>query len=205
MAVHVQWAAARRLWRMHGYGRHQHAPQNAPGRDELRNSDLGRASNRAPQGLYQHPRGACCAGQGSESGVGQARCRVVGNTLLLGRGHAVLLAGLFGLPVAALYVATGLLVAIVGRTHIGHLGLEDQVEEYVRHIKVGSAVEQRPSFDQRVRDALVYTRDLLKRVFRWVLAGIAIGAIIHGYAPTDFTVEHAGRDNPFAVPLAVLI
>jgi uncharacterized protein len=115
----------------------------------------------------------------------------------------VLLAGLFGLPVALLYVGSGLLVAIVGGTIIGRLGLEDQVEDYVRHIKLGAALAYRPSFAERVGEALSYTRALLKRVFPWVLGGIPIGAAIHGYAPTDFIVQYAGRDNPLAVLIAI--
>ena len=117
----------------------------------------------------------------------------------------VLLAGLFGWQVALLYVATGVAVAVIGGTVIGRLGLEDQVEDYVRHIKLGASAERRPTFEERVREAAVYTGDLLKRVFPWVLGGIAVGAAIHGYAPTDFIAQYAGRDNPFAVLLAVLV
>ena len=117
----------------------------------------------------------------------------------------VLLAGLFGWQVALLYVGTGLLVATLGGIVIGRLGLEDQVEEYVRQIKLGELHEERPSFEQRLNDAVAYTRDLLRKVMPWVVAGIAVGAVIHGYVPTDFVVEYAGRDNPLAVPLAVLV
>jgi uncharacterized membrane protein YraQ (UPF0718 family) len=117
----------------------------------------------------------------------------------------VLLAGMFGLPVALLYVGTGLLVAIVGGSVIGRLGLEDQVEDYVRHMKVGAALVHKPTFEQRVHEALIYTRDLLKKVLPWVVVGIAVGAAIHGYAPTDLIVQVAGRDNPLAVPIAVLL
>ncbi|MCC6175756.1 MAG: permease [Chloroflexi bacterium] len=117
----------------------------------------------------------------------------------------ILLAGLFGWQVALLYVGTGLVVAIVGGTVIGRLGLENQIEEYVRQIKVGAAIERRISFEERVNEAVAYTRDLLGKIMPWVLGGIAIGAGIHGYVPTDFVAEYAGPDNLFAVPLAVLV
>ncbi|MCC6179662.1 MAG: permease [Chloroflexi bacterium] len=117
----------------------------------------------------------------------------------------ILLAGLFGWQVALLYVGTGLLVAVVGGTVIGRLGLENQIEEYVRQIKVGAAIERRTSFEERVNEAVAYTRDLLGKIMPWVLGGIAIGAGIHGYVPTDFVAEYAGRDNLFAVPLAVMV
>jgi uncharacterized membrane protein YraQ (UPF0718 family) len=117
----------------------------------------------------------------------------------------VLLAGLFGLPVAALYVGMGLVVAVVGGTVIGRLHLEGQVEDYVYGLKVGVGEVAHRSFAERLREGLGYTRDLLRRIFPWVLGGIAVGAWIHGYAPTDFVASIAGRGNPFAVPLAVLI
>jgi uncharacterized membrane protein YraQ (UPF0718 family) len=117
----------------------------------------------------------------------------------------VMLAGLFGWKIAVFYVGMGLVVAVVGGTVIGHLHLEDQVEAYVYQIKVGEADTARISFAQRLDDGIAYTKDILRRVSPWVLGGIAIGAFIHGYAPTDFVVQYAGRGNPLAVPLVVLI
>lgn len=117
----------------------------------------------------------------------------------------VMLAGLFGWSIAVFYVAMGLVVAVAGGTVIGRLHLEDQVEEYVYQIKVGDAVAEDMTFEQRVSDALAYTKDIIRRVFPWVVGGIAIGAFIHGYAPTDFVAQYAGRGNPLAVPLVVLI
>ncbi len=117
----------------------------------------------------------------------------------------VMLAGLFGWKIALFYVGMGLVVAAVGGTVIGHLHLEDQVEDYVYRIKVGEGETARLTFAQRLDDGIAYTKDILRRVFPWVLGGISIGALIHGYAPTDFVVQYAGRGNPLAVPLVVLI
>lgn len=117
----------------------------------------------------------------------------------------VLLAGLFGIKVALLYVGLGLVVAVIGGTVIGRLHLEDQVEEYVYRIEMGRAASVRLDFSQRLRDALAYTRDILRRVAPWVLGGIVFGAAIHGYAPTGLVAHYAGRGNPLAVPMVVLI
>jgi uncharacterized membrane protein YraQ (UPF0718 family) len=117
----------------------------------------------------------------------------------------VMLAGLFGWLVAVFYVAMGLTVAIIGGTVIGHLHMEGQVEEYVYQLKVGESVTASMTFEQRITAAVAYTKDILRRVFPWVLGGIAFGALIHGYAPTDLVAQYAGRGNPLAVPLVVLI
>ena len=117
----------------------------------------------------------------------------------------ILLWGLFGAKVALLYVGTGVLVAIVSGIVIGRLKMEKYVQEYVYQMKLGAAGETSPSFRQRLADARLYTWDLLKKITPYVLVGVGIGAFIHGYAPADFLAVHAGRDNPFAVPLAVAI
>jgi len=117
----------------------------------------------------------------------------------------VMLAGLFGWQTAVFYVAMGLVVAVVGGTVIGRLHMEDQVEEYVYQIKVGDSVVSDMTFERRVSDGIAYTKDIIRRVFPWVLGGIAVGALIHGYAPTDLVARYAGRGNLLAVPLVVLI
>lgn len=118
----------------------------------------------------------------------------------------VLLWGLFGWKIALLYVATGVTVAIIAGIIIGRLRLEHLVEEYVYQIKVGvAATEERPSWRNRHTYAVQYTRDILRKVWPYVVVGIGIGGFIHGYAPEDFLVRYAGRDNLFAVPLAVAI
>lgn len=118
----------------------------------------------------------------------------------------VLLWGLFGWKVAAIYTGAGLLVALVGGLVIGRLKLERWVEEYVYEIKVDKSAEiARPPFRERIRSAKLNTADILKRVWIYVIVAIGIGGFIHGYAPQDFLVRYAGEGNPFAVPLAVLI
>ncbi len=118
----------------------------------------------------------------------------------------VLLLGMFGWRIAALYAVAGLCIAIVSGIIIGKLGLETWVEEYVYQIRMGEGAELP---EQSWRDRLVYARDhvreIVGKVWPYVVAGIGIGAVMHGYIPDDFLVRFAGPGNPFAVPLAVLI
>jgi uncharacterized membrane protein YraQ (UPF0718 family) len=117
----------------------------------------------------------------------------------------VMLLGLFGWKIAGLYVASGVVIAIVAGIILGRLKLERYVEEYVYQTKMGSVEVQQPTFRQRVVDAWEYTKQILKKVFPWVLVGVGAGALIHGYVPVDWLAKVAGRGNPFAVPIAVLI
>jgi uncharacterized membrane protein YraQ (UPF0718 family) len=115
----------------------------------------------------------------------------------------VLLYGLFGWRIAALYLGTGLLVAFVAGIVIGRLKLESQVEDYVWQIKVGEGDVTIPTWHERFAYGRQYTGEILGKVWLYVLIGIAIGGFIHGYVPQDFLVRYAGPGNPLAVPLAV--
>ncbi len=118
----------------------------------------------------------------------------------------VLLWGLFGWKITAIYIGTGLLVAIFGGFIIGKLRLEKWVEEYV--YKFGSGQEHETinkTFKERLQYAQWNTTDILKKVWLFIFIAIAIGGFIHGYVPQDFLTAYAGPDNPFAVPIAVAL
>ena len=118
----------------------------------------------------------------------------------------VLLWGLFGARVALLYVGVGLLIAIVSGLIITRLHMEKYVEDYVYMIKVGAAAGDAPmTFKDRVIASWRYVGEIFRKVAPWVAVGVAIGAFIHGYAPENFLARYAGRDNPFAVLIAVAI
>jgi len=118
----------------------------------------------------------------------------------------VLLWGLFGWKIAAIYMGTGLLVAIFAGIIIGKLKLEKWVEEYVYQIKAGQGQEVfNQAFKERLQYAKWNTTDILKRVWLFVILAIGIGGFIHGYVPQDFLVRYAGIGNPFAVPMAVAL
>ncbi|MEN6313284.1 MAG: permease [Clostridiaceae bacterium] len=121
----------------------------------------------------------------------------------------VLLWGMFGSGIALIYIGTGLIVAIISGIVIGKLNLEKYVEGYVYEIARGSEGIEMLVAEQTWNDRLLYARDyvrdILKKVWPYVLVGIGIGAAIHGYVPTDFLAKYAGKDNIFAVPVAVLM
>jgi uncharacterized membrane protein YraQ (UPF0718 family) len=119
----------------------------------------------------------------------------------------VLLWGLFGWRIAAIYMATGLSVAIIAGFVIGKLKLEAWVEEYVYKIQsmvVASGIAKM-SLQERFAYARANTFEILQKVWLYVVIAVGIGGFIHGYTPDDFLVRYAGNGNPFAVPIAVAI
>jgi hypothetical protein len=119
---------------------------------------------------------------------------------------AVMLLGLFGLKIAGIYIASGVIIATVVGFLLGKMKLEHLVEDYVWKIKVGrNNLENKITLKDRFQDAYRYTVDLVKKVFPYVLLGVGVGAFIHGYAPENFLAHVAGKNNLLAVPLAVAI
>lgn len=118
----------------------------------------------------------------------------------------ILLWGLFGWKIALIYASAGLIAAIFSGYIIGKLHLEHLVEEYVYEIKSEQTNEiATMTHKERISYATDYTKEILRKVWLYVIVAIAIGGAIHGYAPEDFLLNYAGKDNVFAVPLAVLI
>jgi hypothetical protein len=118
----------------------------------------------------------------------------------------VLLWGLFGWKIAAIYMGAGLLVAVLAGFIIGKLKLEKWVEGYVYKIKTGQGQELiAQAFKERLQYAKWNTADILKRAWLFVVLAIGIGGFIHGYVPQDFLVRYASNGNPFAVPMAVAL
>ena len=117
----------------------------------------------------------------------------------------IMLWGMFGWKIALIYIGSGLLVAVVAGIVIGKLKMERHVQDYVWQIQVGSAEILEQSWSERFAYARGYTSDLLKKIWPYVIIGVGVGAFIHGYVPQDFLARWAGRDNPFAVPVAVAL
>lgn len=118
----------------------------------------------------------------------------------------VLLFGLFGWKITAIYISTGLLVALIGGYVIGKLKLEKWVEEYVYNMHMGGGQElQKQTLRDRIYYAKSNTTEILGKIWLYVIIAIAIGGFIHGYIPDGFLVKYAGKGNVFAVPIAVAL
>lgn len=119
----------------------------------------------------------------------------------------VLLYGLLGWKVAALYLGTGLLIAIVAGWVIGRLKLESWIEEWVQEMRAGEAIvfEQQLTWVDRLEQGKEAVRDIVGKVWVYVVAGIAVGALIHGYVPEDFMAGIMGKDAWWSVPAAVAV
>lgn len=118
----------------------------------------------------------------------------------------VLLFGMFGWKIAAIYLTAGLSIAIASGWIIGRLKLERFVESWVWQLPVSNAVgTESTGWRERFAQARASVRDIVGRVWLYVVAGIAVGAGIHGYVPTDFLGSFMGRDAWWAVPLAVIL
>lgn len=119
----------------------------------------------------------------------------------------VLLFGLFGWEIALLYLGTGLLLAIIAGWTIGRLRMEPHVEDWVYQMQAVSRdeAEEQRSWDERLAEGREAVRDIVGRVWLYVVFGIAIGAVIHGYVPEDFMASLMGKEVWWSVPLAVVL
>ncbi|MCX6144246.1 MAG: permease [Ignavibacteriales bacterium] len=118
----------------------------------------------------------------------------------------VLLFGLFGWKTALLYVGTGLVISITAGYVIGKLRVERYVEDWVYSIKSQElALENKPLLDDRLQAGFTAVRDIVSKVWIYILVGIAVGAGIHGYVPENFMASIMGKSAWWAVPLSVII
>ncbi|WP_374324282.1 permease [Azonexus sp.] len=119
-----------------------------------------------------------------------------------------LLFGLFGWQVAALYLGLGLAVAIVAGLVIGHLKMERHLEDWVQQIQRGEAAwagDATGDWPARFAAGWRHVREIVAKVWPYILVGIALGAGIHGYVPEDFMASFMGKDAWWAVPAAVVL
>jgi uncharacterized membrane protein YraQ (UPF0718 family) len=119
----------------------------------------------------------------------------------------VLLFGLFGWKTALLYVSTGLIIAMVSGYIIGKLKLEKYVESWVYKIKAGhiDTIQEKISFSNRITVGIDAVKEIVGKVWIYIVIGIAVGAGIHGYVPEDFMAALMGKSAWWSVPIAVLI
>lgn len=120
---------------------------------------------------------------------------------------AVILVGILGWKLAALYVGAGLLVAWFGGIVMQSFKPERWVEDYVWKIRVGQADPAEPdrSFAGRHRHAVAEVKEIVGRIWKWVLLGIGVGALFHGFVPGQWVSDNLGGDAWYTVPAAVLM
>lgn len=119
----------------------------------------------------------------------------------------ILLFGLFGFKVAFIYISTGLVIAIISGWIIGKLKLEKYVESWVYDIKAGpnDNPDQQLSYDQRIQSGYDAIKEIVGKVWIYIMVGIAVGAAVHGYVPERFMAQLMGQSTWYSVPLSVLI
>jgi uncharacterized protein len=119
-----------------------------------------------------------------------------------------MLFSLFGWQVTAVYIGAGLIVAIVAGWVLGRIGVQKWVEPFVFETKLNGQVIDSSAgltFDQRIQMGMEEVATILKKIWPYLLVGIGLGAVIHGWVPTDFFTTYAGPGNPFGVLVAVAI
>lgn len=121
-------------------------------------------------------------------------------------GSLVLLMSIFGAKIAVVYVAMGLVIAVIGGTLIERLHMENQIADFIRNSNSSVDID---SPDLSIHDRLVYSKDQVvstfKKVFPYILAGVAIGALIHNWIPEGWIETILGDKNPFGVVLATIV
>lgn len=117
----------------------------------------------------------------------------------------VLVMSIFGPRVAIIYAVVGLVVAIIGGAVINRLGMEEQIRSFVRGEAMATTEESTMTTRERVAFAISSTAATFKKVLPFILAGVAIGALIHNWIPQEIIESILGDGNPFAVILAALV
>ena len=121
----------------------------------------------------------------------------------------VLLFGLFGWKTAIIYMSTGLFIAIISGYTINRLKLEKYVEDWVYQVKVNhlktEETQSVSSFSQRIIAGIDAVREIVGKVWIYIILGIAVGAGIHGYVPENFMAALMGKSAWWSVPVAVII
>lgn len=119
--------------------------------------------------------------------------------------------GLFGWKATLVYIASGMMLGMLGGYILGRLKLDNLLTPWVKEIlqqkinSTGNNEDNGQSFGQRFPTVIKEAWGIVKSVFIYVIIGIGIGGVIHGFVPTEFFEQYIGKNNPFAVPLAVII
>jgi uncharacterized protein len=112
-----------------------------------------------------------------------------------------------GLKATLIYVVSGILLGVFGGYVIGLLNMEKYVADFVYKIKVGGQNQKQESLRIKERVAIAFdnVKDIVEKVWIYVIVGVTLGGIFHGYAPEGILAQYAGKDNLLAIPIAVVI
>ncbi len=128
---------------------------------------------------------------------------------LVDLGALLLLISVFGMRIAIAYLLVGLVPAVVGGTIIGKLGMENQIADFIKPSQVAAGEESATGGEMdrsaRLAFAREQVREIVGRVWPYVLAGVGLGAVIHNWIPAAWIETVLGARNPFAVVLAALV
>lgn len=118
--------------------------------------------------------------------------------------------GMFGLKATIIYVSSGIILGVVGGIILGKLKLEKYLSVWVQNILKNAEIEaefeeEKSGFLKRIPEIFKEAINIIKGVFWYILGGIGIGAAMHGFIPTGFFEAYISKENPFAVPIAVLM
>ncbi|WP_239519588.1 permease [Arcanobacterium phocisimile] len=119
---------------------------------------------------------------------------------------AILIGAQFGWDIAGIYILAGAVISFTVGWIFSRFNLERWVEQSVFGIKVGATVAagHTLTWHERVDTTIRDAREIFTKVWHWILLGVGIGALIHGWVPADVVVTYAGPSNPLAVPIATL-
>ena len=120
-------------------------------------------------------------------------------------GSLILLMSIFGAKIAVLYVVLGLAIAVLGGTLIEKMHMEQQVESFIFSAKMVETQDTAPSQKERMQFAAERVAETFRKVFPYILVGVAIGALIHNWLPQAWIEAVLGNQNPFGVLLAVVV
>ena len=118
--------------------------------------------------------------------------------------------GMFGLKITLIYVASGIVLSMIAGYILGRMKLEPLLTDWVKKIIANkqaaeSFEEEKRTFKQRIPEIFTDAIAIIKGVSIYIIIGVAIGGLMHGYIPTGFFEQYISKDNPFAVPIAVLV
>lgn len=124
---------------------------------------------------------------------------------LVDLGSLLLLSSIFGFPTAILYVAVGLVLAVIGGSMINRFGREEDIEGFIRSIQIQESAETTMTKRERVEYAKGQVKATVHKVFWYIIIGVGIGAVIHNWIPSSLILAVLGSSNPFSVIIAAVV